>query len=154
MTKSAFAFALWLAASFAVVQAADTPFEFKDAIQAQRYQRLTAELRCMVCQNQSLADSHADLAQDMRDEVFRMLNEGRTDEEIVGFLVQRYGDFVLYRPPVSGTTSLLWFGPLLLFALAGFAWWRLGRAKPTVPPPDAAEAEAIAALTRRSHGPS
>lgn len=133
----------------AAVHAADTPFQFKDATQEQRYNRLTAELRCMVCQNQSLADSHADLAQDMRNEVFRMLEQGLGDDEIVDFLVQRYGDFVLYRPPVSGSTSLLWFGPALLLALAGFAWWRLGRAKPATPLPDAAEAEAIAALTRR-----
>jgi len=148
MTRRLLAFALCFALA-AAAQAADTPFRFKDATQEQRYNRLTAELRCMVCQNQSLADSHADLAQDMRNEVFRMLDAGRSDEEIVDFLVQRYGDFVLYRPPVSATTSLLWFGPPLLLALAGFAWWRLGRAKP--PPPDAAEAEAIAALTRRSH---
>ena len=135
-------------------QAADTPFEFADAAEEQRYNKLAAELRCMVCQNQSLADSHADLAQDMRDEVYRMLKEGRSDEEIVGFLVQRYGDFVLYRPPVSTTTSLLWFGPPLLLALAGIAWWRLGRSKPVTPPPDPAEADAIAALTRRTHDAS
>ncbi len=151
MKRSTLAFFLMLA-TFA--QAADTPFAFRDATQEQRYHRLTAELRCMVCQNQSLADSHADLAQDMRNEVFRMLDAGRSDEQIVDFLVQRYGDFVLYRPPVSATTSLLWFGPMLLLALAGFAWWRLGRARPAVPPPDDAEAAAIAALTRRSHDAS
>jgi len=151
MKRLALAVVLLLATS---AQAADTPFEFEDATQAQRYDRLTAELRCMVCQNQSLADSHADLAQDMRNEVFRMLKDGRSDEQIVDYLVQRYGDFVLYRPPVGATTFLLWFGPPLLLALAGYTWWRLGRSKAAVPPPDAAEAEAIAALTRRSHDAS
>lgn len=142
--------ALALALSLAplLAGAADTPFEFADAGIERRYQKLAAELRCLVCQNQSLADSHADLAQDLRDEVYRMLNEGRTDEEIVGFLVDRYGDFVLYRPPVSRTTSLLWFGPALLLAGAAVAWWRLGRAKPGAAAPDADEAAAIAALTR------
>lgn len=136
------------------VDAADTPFEFADPAMEARYNRLAAELRCMVCQNQSLADSHADLAQDLRDEVYRMLNEGLTDEQIVDFLVARYGDFVLYRPPVTGTTSLLWFGPLALLAAAGVAWWRLGRARPAPVPVDPAEAEAIAALTGRPREPS
>jgi len=141
--------ALLLALALGQAQAADTPFEFADAATEQRYQKLAAELRCLVCQNQSLADSHADLAQDLRDEVYRMLNEGKTDDEIVGFLVERYGDFVLYRPPVSGATSLLWFGPLLLLLGAGVVWWRIGRAKaPAAATPDADEAAAIAALTR------
>ncbi len=140
--------ALLLALALGQAQAADTPFEFKDAATEQRYQKLAAELRCLVCQNQSLADSHADLAQDLRDEVYRMLNEGRTDEEIVGFLVERYGDFVLYRPPVSGTTSLLWFGPVLLLLGAGVVWWRIGRARAPATTPGPDEAAAIAALTR------
>jgi cytochrome c-type biogenesis protein CcmH len=141
--------ALLLALALGQAQAADTPFEFADAATEQRYQKLATELRCLVCQNQSLADSHADLAQDLRDEVYRMLNEGRTDEEIVGFLVERYGDFVLYRPPVSGATSLLWFGPVLLLLGAGVVWWRIGRAKaPAAATPDADEVAAIAALTR------
>ncbi len=140
--------ALLLAVALGQAQAADTPFEFADAATEQRYHKLAAELRCLVCQNQSLADSHADLAQDLRDEVYRMLNEGRTDEEIVGFLVERYGDFVLYRPPVSGTTSLLWFGPVLLLLGAGVVWWRMGRARAATAAPDPDEAAAIAALKR------
>ena len=143
--------ALLLALALGQAQAADTPFKFADAATEQRYHKLAAELRCLVCQNQSLADSHADLAQDLRDEVYRMLNEGRTDEEIVGFLVDRYGDFVLYRPPVSGTTSLLWFGPVLLLVGAGIAWWRIGRAKAPAGAPDPDEAAAIAALKRSRH---
>lgn len=80
-----------------------------------RFDRLTEELRCVVCQNQSLADSDAPLAQDLRNEVFVMLREGRSDEEIKNFLVSRYGEFVLYRPPMRGSTLLLWLAPLLLF---------------------------------------
>jgi cytochrome c-type biogenesis protein CcmH len=81
-----------------------------------RYRGLIAELRCLVCQNQSLAESDADLARDLRDETYEMLRAGKTDQEIVDFMVGRYGDFVLYRPPVRTTTALLWFGPALLVA--------------------------------------
>lgn len=83
----------------------------------QRFNALIAELRCLVCQNQSLADSNADLAMDMRREIHKMMEQGSTDEEIVQFLVDRYGDFVRYRPPVKSTTLLLWFGPFLLLAI-------------------------------------
>ena len=116
---------LWLAAAHGM--AADTPFTFKDAATEARYQRLTNELRCLVCQNQSLADSHADLAQDLRAEVFRLLDSGQSDQQIIDYLVARYGEFVLYRPPVSKLTLGLWFGPALLLAGAGLAWWRLAR---------------------------
>lgn len=92
-------------------------FEFDDPVQAARYQELAEELRCLVCQNQSLADSHADLAGDLRREIYQKMQEGASNEEIVDFLVQRYGDFVLYRPPVRPTTYLLWFGPALLLLL-------------------------------------
>ncbi|ADE14026.1 cytochrome C biogenesis protein [Nitrosococcus halophilus Nc 4] len=92
-------------------------FEFDDPTQAARFQQLAEELRCLVCQNQSLADSHADLAGDLRREIHQKMQEGATNEEIVDFLVQRYGDFVLYRPPIRPTTYLLWFGPALLLVL-------------------------------------
>lgn len=82
-----------------------------------RFKALIAELRCLVCQNQSLADSNADLAVDMRREILQMMEKGAGDDEIVDFLVARYGDFVRYRPPVKSTTILLWFGPLLLLIL-------------------------------------
>ncbi len=85
-----------------------------------RYRALIAELRCLVCQNQSLADSDAELAQDLRREVLEMMEAGKSDQEIVDFLVNRYGDFVLYRPPVRPETAVLWVGPfLLLVAVAG-----------------------------------
>ncbi len=83
----------------------------------QRFKALIAELRCLVCQNQSLADSNADLAVDMRREVHKMMAQGATDEAIVQFLVDRYGDFIRYRPPVKSTTVLLWFGPFILLAV-------------------------------------
>ncbi len=82
------------------------------------YNVLVQELRCLVCQNQNLADSNAELAQDMRLRVYKMLSEGSSKDEIVEFMVVRYGDFVMYRPPVKSTTFLLWFGPLIFFAVA------------------------------------
>ncbi|MEM7467714.1 MAG: cytochrome c-type biogenesis protein [Pseudomonadota bacterium] len=107
--------------------AADVPYEFQSASTQARYEHLIEELRCLVCQNQSLADSHAELAQDLRDEVFRMLNENATDQEIRDFMVARYGDFVLYKPPLKLSTLLLWFGPLALLGIAGFIVLRLIR---------------------------
>lgn len=92
-----------------------------------RYNDLIEELRCLVCQNQSLADSNADLAEDLRDEVYTMLLQGKSNREIVDFLVNRYGDFVLYRPPVNPSTLLLWLGPFLALAVGLIAFWRLAR---------------------------
>jgi cytochrome c-type biogenesis protein CcmH len=98
----------------AAVATASEPLVFEDPKLEARFDRLTEELRCLVCQNQSLADSDAQLAQDLRNEVFLMLEQGNSDEEIKRFLVDRYGDFVLYRPPVRGNTLLLWLAPILL----------------------------------------
>ena len=80
----------------------------------QRMQALTQQLRCLVCQNETLADSRADLAEDLRKEIRAQMKAGRSDQEIIAFLTQRYGDFVLYKPPVKATTYLLWFGPFVL----------------------------------------
>ena len=96
------------------VNAADTPFEFKNPEKEQRYKELIKETRCLVCQNQSLEDSHAELAQDLRNEIYNMIKDNRSKDEIIEFLVSRYGDFVLFRPPVKTKTLLLWFGPFLL----------------------------------------
>ncbi len=92
----------------------------EDPVVEQRLIVIAEELRCLVCQNESLAGSRADLAMDLRREVRTLIKEGKTDSEIKEFLVSRYGDFVLYRPPVTPTTWLLWFGPLLL--LIGAIW--------------------------------
>ena len=85
---------------------------------------IAEELRCLVCQNESLASSHAELAEDLRREVRKLIREDKTDQEIRSYLVERYGDFVLYRPPVKPLTWPLWFGPFILLALAIFGLWR------------------------------
>jgi cytochrome c-type biogenesis protein CcmH len=85
-----------------------------------RLMKLSKELRCLVCQNETLADSQADLAQDLRAQIREQMQAGKTDKEIVAYLTDRYGQFVLYRPPVTPTTYLLWFGPFV-FLLAGLA---------------------------------
>lgn len=80
----------------------------------QRMKALTEQLRCLVCQNETLADSRADLAEDLRREIREQIKAGKSDQEIIAFLTDRYGDFVLYNPPVKRTTYLLWFGPFIL----------------------------------------
>jgi cytochrome c-type biogenesis protein CcmH len=101
--------------------------EFADPALAARYEALNRELRCMVCQNQSIADSNATLAADLRREVREQLERGATDEEIVAFMTARYGNYVMYRPPFGATTVLLWTGPFLLLAIALGVWWRVLR---------------------------
>ena len=112
---------------------ADTPYEFSSDEKADRYQQLLEELRCLVCQNQSLSDSHAELAQDLRDEVYRMVNEDLNDAEINEFMVARYGDFVLYKPPIKSSTYLLWFGPFALILIALGIVWRYVRKQQAYP---------------------
>ena len=90
---------------------------FHNEVQEQRYKSIINELRCLVCQNQSIADSDADLAQQLRAEVHAMILDGRADSEIVNFMVERYGEFVLFNPPLKLVTSLLWFGPFLFLGL-------------------------------------
>lgn len=94
------------------------PLEFSSTAEAERHQALSAELRCLVCQNQSLADSDAPLAQDLRREVLDLMRQGMNNGEIKNYLVERYSEFVLYRPPVNPGTYLLWFGPLVLVSIA------------------------------------
>ena len=86
-----------------------------------RYDRLTNELRCLVCQNQTVADSNADLAKDLRDRTREMLLAGASDDQIIEFMTERYGDFVLYRPPVSNKTLLLWAAPVLLLIVGSLS---------------------------------
>ena len=85
-----------------------------DPVLEERLMNLSQELRCLVCQNETLAESRADLAVDLRNEIREQMKAGKTDQEIIAFLTARYGDFVLYRPPVKATTYFLWFGPFLL----------------------------------------
>jgi cytochrome c-type biogenesis protein CcmH len=93
---------------------AQEPLVFEDDAQEARYNDLTLELRCLVCQNQNLADSDAPLAQDLRREIYEMMMAGQTDDQIKAFMVDRYGDFVLYRPPIQGNTLALWVMPIFL----------------------------------------
>ena len=109
------------------------PFTHPD--QEARYQELTSELRCVVCQNQAIADSNAELAQDMRDLIRQMILDGKNNQEITDFLVDRYGDFVLYHPPLKPTTYLLWMGPLFLFLIAlGILTYFIRQQKQKSPP--------------------
>lgn len=104
---------------FSLAHAID-PMPFRNAGEERRFNALLAELRCMVCQNQSLADSDAGLARDLRNEVFQLMRDNKSDTEIREFLVSRYGDFVLYRPPVKGATLALWFGPVFVLGAGAF----------------------------------
>lgn len=112
-------------------QAAINVYDFSTPEDEARFKHLSEELRCLVCQNQNLADSNAELAQDLRNKVYNMLQKGQSDKQIVDYMVQRYGDFVLYNPPVKASTYALWFGPLALVILALFVLLRFirGRAR-------------------------
>lgn len=92
-------------------------YEFKDEAERERYRTLVEELRCPKCQNQNIADSNAPIAMDLRREIYRMLEEGQSNEQIIDYLVARYGDFVRYKPPVNAKTFLLWYGPFGLLAI-------------------------------------
>lgn len=131
-------FALFLAlccgAAFAQKAVDAAPLQFRDTAEEQRFHDLVAELRCVMCQNQSLADSNAQIAVDLRREVLALMREGRSDREVRDFLVARYGEFVLYRPMMTAKTWLLWFGPLLFALGGGLVVWRLLRRNRTAPP--------------------
>ncbi len=90
-----------------------------------RLKAMSQELRCLVCQNTTLADSSAPLAEDLRKEIRTLMRQGKSDKEVVDYLVARYGDFVRYRPPVNNSTALLWFGPFLLLIIGGFVLFRV-----------------------------
>ncbi|MEJ2533975.1 MAG: cytochrome c-type biogenesis protein CcmH [Gammaproteobacteria bacterium] len=101
----------------ALAAQASEPLVFDSPEQEERFKRLTHELRCVVCQNQSLADSDAQLAHDLRKELYDMVVAGKGDEEIKSFLVDRYGEFVLYRPPLRADTVFLWIAPILFLGI-------------------------------------
>jgi cytochrome c-type biogenesis protein CcmH len=100
-----------------------------DPVAARREHDLASQLRCLVCQNQSIAESNAELAQDLRRQVREQIAAGRSDAEIIDFMTSRYGDFVLYRPPLKATTALLWGGPAVLLAIGVFALVRVVRGR-------------------------
>ena len=93
-------------------------YQFDDPVKEARYKKLIEELRCLVCQNQNLADSNAELAQDMRSLTYDMVKRGASEEEVVTYMVDRYGDFVMYRPPLRSSTYLLWAGPFIILVSA------------------------------------
>ncbi len=110
------------------------PLVFDSTAEEARFHALTAELRCVMCQNQSLADSNAQIAQDMRREVLALMRQGKSDAEVKAFLVERYGQFVLYRPQVAASTWLLWFGPgLVLLGGTAMVWWIVRRRSAATP---------------------
>jgi len=137
--------ALLCAAAVAFAQSSEEVAKPDPAVEA-RLRVLGEELRCLVCQNQTLADSSAPLAQDLRNEIRQMIAQGRSDDEIREYLVQRYGDFVLYRPPWKPTTLLLWLGPFLLLVLGAFVFVRIVRARRRQPQPSAEERGRVEAL--------
>ena len=123
----------WLALIVVLVAgsayAIDAGKAFDDPQMQTRYEKITSEVRCLVCQNQTIKDSNAFLADDLRREIRRMLTEGKTDAEIYDFLVVRYGDFVLYRPRMSGKTLVLWIAPFLLIVVGGLVAFKVVRGR-------------------------
>ena len=142
MRMRAFVFGLALTALANVAFAID-PIQFDDHAEELRFQALVRELRCLVCQNQNLADSDADLAKDLRHEIFEMMRAGKSDAEIKRFLTDRYGEFVLYNPPVQSNTLLLWAGPFVVLALGAGALVMIVRRRANALPADAAPQEEI-----------
>jgi cytochrome c-type biogenesis protein CcmH len=130
------------------------PEQERQLLQSDRFRQLAAELRCLVCQNQTLADSNADLAIDLRNEVLRQMAAGRDDGQIKTRLVERYGEFVLYRPAFSARNLLLWIGPALLLAIGAMVVWRMSRPRTTTPvAPVGDELDAARARIDRLLGP-
>ena len=129
-----FASLLFTVSAFAI----DTGKAFDDPEMQARYERLIAETRCVTCQNQSIKDSNAFIAADLRREIQRLMSEGKSDEEIAEFLVTRYGDFVLYRPRMAGKTMLLWIAPFAFFLFGIFALIRVLRHRMALPMEDEA----------------
>jgi cytochrome c-type biogenesis protein CcmH len=131
-----------------------------DPVSQRRLVDLSAQLRCLVCQNQSIAESNAELAVDLRNQINEQIKLGRSDKEIVDFMVTRYGDFVLYRPPFKATTALLWIGPIALLLLAVLVFYRTlvsRRARVDERPltdAERAEAQRMLASTAQNKNPS
>lgn len=126
-------FTVVLLATSALVFAIDTGETFEDPALQARYDVIVSEVRCLKCQNQTIKDSNAFLAGDLRREIRRMLLEGKTDDEIYDFLVVRYGEFALYRPRMSGKTLILWIAPGLFVLLGGIVAIRVVRARMSMP---------------------
>lgn len=140
----------WL--SIPAVQAASATPAATDPVLEKRVLILSEQLRCLVCQNQTIADSHADLAIDLRNQVREKMQAGWSDEKILDFMVQRYGDFVLYKPPVKGNTMLLWFGPFILFVVALLLLFGKLKRQSAQSEPDAGQLQRAASLLAGGDG--
>jgi cytochrome c-type biogenesis protein CcmH len=130
-----FRFALLALCLAAAAHAADAPLTAADPELEAKMLRISAELRCLVCQNQTIADSNAELAVDLRNQVRDMLRQGQSEQQIIDYMTARYGDFVLYRPPMQRSTWLLWLGPFALLVVGAFVWWRVQRRGRPAPAP-------------------
>lgn len=117
ISVGAWMLSLVLAITVRPVAAAVEVYDFSRDEDYARYRQLTVELRCPKCQNQNIADSNAEIARDLRQEVHRLIEEGRSNDEVVDYMVSRYGDFVRYRPPLDAQTLVLWVGPFVLLAI-------------------------------------
>jgi cytochrome c-type biogenesis protein CcmH len=146
------AVAVLLCAAPAAARAGEAVPTENDPVAAARAVKLANELRCLVCQNQSIAESNAELAVDLRRQIREQIAAGKNDGEIVGFMVARYGDFVLYRPPLKLSTVLLWLGPLLLVAAGCVVLARQLRARRGAEPPQLTPAERSRAQRMLSGG--
>jgi cytochrome c-type biogenesis protein CcmH len=112
------------------VQAATlAEYSFDEPQQAADFRAIIEEMRCLVCQNESLAGSNAELAVDLRNEIYEMMKDGQSKQDIIDFMVARYGDFVLYSPPLKPTTYPIWFGPLIIFLIGGVVLFRILKRK-------------------------
>ena len=134
--------ACWPLATLAQPAQDPAPLEFADGAEEARFRALVAELRCVMCQNQSLADSNAQIAHDLRREVLALMRGGMSDAQVRQHLVERYGEFVLYRPRLGAQTWLLWFGPALVLLVGGVVVARIVRRRAQgrpVPPDDGQE---------------
>ena len=128
-------FVLTLALCPGLSLAMDADSKLSDPVQQETYERLTHEVRCLVCQNQTIADSSAPLAGDLRREIRQMIAAGRSEAEVKTFLLDRYGDFVLYKPRFIATTAMLWLAPLLLLLIGGVAMRRILKRRADLPVP-------------------
>ena len=127
-----FGFAIIMMLAYALAFAIDAGDAFDDPAMQARYEKISSEVRCLVCQNQTIKDSNAFLADDLRREIRRLLQEGKTDAEVYDYLVARYGDFVLYRPRMQGKTLALWIAPFLLIAVGGLIAVKVVRGRMTL----------------------
>lgn len=134
----------------AVTWATIDTYQFANEAQELRYQALVGELRCPKCQNQNLAGSDAPIAKDLKDRTYQLLQDGKTDSEIRDYMISRYGDFISYKPPVRGSTYVLWFGPFaLLVAVVLVLMWRRKKVTPPATHLNADESARLAELLKR-----